>query len=335
MKIAFFEIEKEEEKQTIKDTLQDKNVLKFFNDILSPNNVEEVSDFDIISVFIYSKLDKQMLNKLSNVKFIATRSTGFDHIDIKKCKEKNIVVSNVPSYGQNTVAEHAFALILTLSRNICKAASRTKKDKFSTDGLIGFDLKGKTIGVVGVGDIGLHVIRIAKGFGMNVLAFDVKQSEILSEVLGFEYTSLEGLLANSDIISLHVPENKATHHLMNEERFKQVKKGALLINTSRGGIVDTQALIQAVENKTLSGVGLDVIEGEKIIKEEKEAVHDKESQEIINQIAKEQTLFSKDNVIFTPHIAFYSKEALMRILDTTIKNIQAFLSGEAKNNVTA
>ena len=143
MKIAFFEIEKEEEKQTIKDTLQDKNVLKFFNDILSPNNVEEVSDFDIISVFIYSKLDKQMLNKLSNVKFIATRSTGFDHIDIKKCKEKNIVVSNVPSYGQNTVAEHAFALILTLSRNICKAASRTKKDKFSTDGLIGFDLKRK------------------------------------------------------------------------------------------------------------------------------------------------------------------------------------------------
>jgi D-lactate dehydrogenase len=334
MKIAFFEVENEVEKQTIKDAFDDKNELKVFNDILNPKNVQEVSDFDIISVFIYSNVDKQVLSKLSNLKLIATRSTGFDHIDIKKCNEKNIVVSNVPSYGENTVAEHAFALILALSRNVCKAAERTREEKFTIEGLIGFDLKGKTIGVVGVGDIGLHVIRIAKGFGMNVLAYDVKQSEIISEVLGFEYTSLENLLANSDIVTLHVPENKATHHLMNKERFKQIKKGALLINTSRGGIIDTEALIRAVKDKTLAGVGLDVIEGEKIIKEEKEAVHDKENRKIMNKIANEQALFCKDNFIFTPHIAFYSKEALKRILDTTIKNIQSFLLGEAKNKVT-
>jgi len=207
-------------------------------------------------------------------------------------------------------------------------------ENFSIKGLIGFDLKEKTIGVVGVGEIGLHVIRIAKAFGMNVLAYDVTQSDILSEVLGFEYTSLENLLSKSDIITLHVPENKATHHMFNDERFNQIKKGAMLINTSRGGIIETEALIRAVNNNTLSCVGLDVIEGEKMIKEEKETLHDEEHQLMIQKIAKEQALFSKDNVIFTPHIAFYSVEALDRILNTTIENIQAFSSGNTKNVVS-
>lgn len=333
MKIAFFEIDTEREKKEIIIKLEN-NEIKVFNDILSSETIKEIKDFDIISIFIYSKIDVNVLNQLPNLKFIATRSTGFDHINIKKCKEKNVIVSNVPTYGKNTVAEHTFALILSLSRNICKAASRTSEDKFSIKGLIGFDLKGKTVGVVGVGEIGLHVIRIAKGFGMNVLAYDVKQSEILSEVLGFEYVTLNELLSNSDIVTLHVPENKATHHLIDDERFKQIKKGALLINTSRGGIVDTEALIRAVDSNILSGVGLDVIEGEKIIKEEEEAIHDRENQEIMNKIAKEKILFSKNNVIFTPHIAFYSKEALERILETTIENIQAFLSGETKNIIS-
>ena len=198
---------------------------------------------------------------------------------------------------------------------------------------MGFDLKGKTLGVVGTGQIGLHVIRIAKGFGMDVLAYDLKQNHILSEILGFNYVSLENLLPNSDIVTLHVPYNKYTHHLMNRDRFKLMRKGSILINTARGAIVDTEALIEALDQKILSGAGLDVIEGEELIKEEKQIVFDPKKIESLASIVKDHILLNKDNVVFTPHIAFYSKEALERILDTTVDNINAFISGKPQNMV--
>jgi D-lactate dehydrogenase len=267
------------------------------------------------------------------LKLITTRSTGFDHIDLEKCKKQGITVCNVPSYGENTVAEHTFALILSLSRNMCKACIRRFEQNFSIEGLEGFDLKGKTIGVIGTGQIGLHVIRIAKGFGMNVLAYDVRQNKLLSEVLGFEYVALEDLLARSDVITLHVPYMKATHHLMNKDTFKLVKKGAILINTARGSIVDTEALIEALDNKILAGAGLDVFEGEEVIKEEKQLLYDPKNLEVLNSLVKDHILLSKDNVVFTPHIAFYSKEALERILETTVENIVAFVSGKPQNVV--
>ena len=191
---------------------------------------------------------------------------------------------------------------------------------------MGFDLKEKTIGVIGAGQIGLHVIRIAKGFGMNVLAYDTRQNKILSEVLGFEYTSLEDLLVKSDVITLHVPYNKYTHHLMNRDKFKFVKKGAILINTARGSVVNTEALIEALDQKVLSGAGLDVFEGEELIKEENQLVYDTKNIEDLANIVKDHVLLSKDNVVFTPHIAFYSKEAMERILETTVENVAAFVS---------
>jgi D-lactate dehydrogenase len=231
------------------------------------------------------------------------------------------------------VAEHTFALILSLSRNICKTCIRRFEQDFSIEGLEGFDLKGKTIGVVGTGQIGLHVIRIAKGFGMNVVAYDVRQNKLLSEVLGFEYVSLEGLLASSDVITLHVPYIKATHHLMNKDTFKLVKKGAILINTARGSIVDTEALIEALDNKILAGAGLDVFEGEEVIKEEKQLLYEPKNLEVLASLVKDHILLSKDNVVFTPHIAFYSKEALERILETTVENVVAFVSGKPQNVV--
>jgi D-lactate dehydrogenase len=202
---------------------------------------------------------------------------------------------------------------------------------FSIEGLMGFDLKGRTIGVIGAGQIGLHVIRIAKGLGMNVLAYDARQNKILSEVMGFEYTSLEDLLARSDIITLHVPYNKYTHHLMNRDKFKLVKKGAILINTARGSIVDTEALIEALDKKILSGAGLDVIEGEELIKEEKQLLYDPKNIEVLADLVKDHILLSKDNVVFTPHIAFYSKEAMERILETTVENVTAFVSSNPQN----
>jgi len=189
------------------------------------------------------------------------------------------------------------------------------------------------LGVVGAGQIGLHVIRIAKGFGMNVLAYDAHPNKILSEVLGFEYTSIEDLLARSDVITLHVPYNKYTHHLMDRDKFKLVKKGAILINTARGSIVDTEALIEALDQKVLSGAGLDVFEGEELIKEEKQLVHDPKNIEDLANLVKDHVLLGKDNVVFTPHIAFYSKEAMERILETTVENVAAFVSGNPQNVV--
>jgi D-lactate dehydrogenase len=331
MRIAFFEVEYWEE-EYLKEKLSG-HQLKFSNEKLSLENAAQIKDFDALSVFIYSKIDEQIIQEIPNLKLVTTRSTGFDHIDLDVCKKRGITVCNVPSYGENTVAEHTFALILSLSRNMCKACIRRFEQDFSIEGLEGFDLKGKTIGVVGTGQIGLHVIRIAKGFGMNVVAYDVRQNKLLSEVLEFEYVTLEDLLARSDVITLHVPYMKATHHLMNKDTFKLVKKGAILINTARGSIVDTEALIDALDNKILAGAGLDVFEGEEVIKEEKQLLYDPKNLEVLASLVKDHILLSKDNVVFTPHIAFYSKEALERILETTVENVAAFISGNPQNVV--
>jgi D-lactate dehydrogenase len=331
MKIAFFEVEDWEE-EYLKKKLNG-HVLKFSNEKLSSEKTSEIKDFDAVSVFIYSKIDEQIIREIPSLKLITTRSTGFDHIDLEKCKKQGITICNVPSYGENTVAEHTFALILSLSRNMCKACIRRFEQDFSIEGLEGFDLKGKTIGVVGTGQIGLRVIRIAKGFGMNVVAYDVRQNKLLSEVLEFEYVTLEDLLAGSDVITLHVPYMKTTHHLMNKDTFKLVKKGAILINTARGSIVDTEALIEALDNKILAAAGLDVFEGEEVIKEEKQLLYDPKNLEVLTSLVKDHILLSKDNVVFTPHIAFYSKEALERILEATVGNITAFFSGKSQNVV--
>lgn len=296
-------------------------------------NASKALDAEVISVFIYSKMTEELLSHLSNLKFIATRSTGFDHIDLDTCEKNQILVSNVPYYGENTIAEHTFGLILALSRNIHKSYIRTIRNDFSIEGLKGFDLKKKTLGVVGAGRIGLHVIRVAKAFGMDVLAYDVKKDQFLADVLGFTYVSLEDLLAQSDIISLHVPYNTHTHHLINKDNIRLIKKGAILINTARGGIVDTEALLEALDQGILSGAGLDVLEGEELILEDKRMVYDSSDLETMTNLVKDHILLSKDNVVFTPHIAFYSQEALERIIDTTIENIAAFCLGSKLNVV--
>jgi D-lactate dehydrogenase len=329
MKIAFFEI-KGWEKKYLKKRLKDHD-LTFYHESLNLKNVQEIQNFDIISVFIYSKIDRQILQKLPKLKLIGTRSTGFDHINVKDCKRRKITVCNVPFYGENTVAEHTFALILSISRNIHKSYMRTIRSDFSIEGLKGFDLEGKTLGVIGAGRIGLHVIKMAKGFGMNILAYDINQDRFLAEVLGFKYVSLEELLRKSDIITLHVPYNKKTHHLINKDTIKLIKKGAILINTSRGGNVDTVALIEALDKEILCGAGLDVLEGEELIKEEKQLLYDPGKLEVLGNLVKDHILLSKDNVVFTPHIGFYSQEALERILETTVQNMLAFVSENPQN----
>jgi len=332
MKIGFFEV-KDWEKKFLKRRLKNFS-LEFYPFALEESNWKIAKKFNVISVFIYSRISKEVISSLPSLKLITTRSTGFDHIDLKEAKKRKISVCNVPFYGENTVAEHTFALILSLSRNVHKSYLRTLRGDFSIEGLKGFDLKDKTLGVIGAGHIGLHVIRIAKGFGMQVLAFDTHQNKFLAEVLGFKYVSLEHLLKNSHIITLHVPYTKSTHHLINRENINLIKKGAILINTSRGAVVDTEALIEALDKKILSGVGLDVLEGEELIKEEKQLLYDKKKLEALANLVKSHILLSRDNVVFTPHIGFYSQEALERILETTVGNIFRFLEGKPQNVVT-
>lgn len=308
--------------------------LQFVPDPLTQQFFHITKEADILSIFIYSALTKDILRRLPKLRLIATRSTGFDHIDLPTCRLRKITVSNVPSYGENTVAEHTFALILALSRNIHKAYIKTIKGDFSLEGLQGFDLKGKTLGIVGSGHIGLHVIKMAKGFGMSVLATDVHRNAFLSEVLDFRYVALETLLRQSDIVTLHVPYMPATHHLMNRRTFALMKRGALLINTARGGLVDTDALVWALDEGIIGGAGLDVLEGEELVKEERQLLSKDFSKEKLSTALKNHILLHRENVVITPHIAFDSREALQRILETTVGNIEEFLKGTPTNLVS-
>jgi len=331
-KIAFFEVE-DWEKEHIKEKLKGHDII-FFKESLTKAHMPRISKHDIIAVFIYSEIGKEVLDSLPKLRLVTTMSTGFDHIDIKECKKRGITVCNVPTYGENTVAEHTFGLILTITRKIGEAVDRTRKGDFTLGGLRGYDLKGKTIGVVGCGNIGRHVIRIARGFEMNVLVFDLFQKPKLAKKMGFRYASLENLLRNSDIITLHAPYNKATRHMINNKTIKLMKKGAVLINTSRGGLVDTGALLKALDKGAISAAGLDVLEGECFIKEEKQLLHSKFAKTCdLRTALQDHILLKRNNVYITPHNAFNSSEALYRILDTTIDNIKAFLRKKPINVV--
>jgi D-lactate dehydrogenase len=332
LKIAFFETEPWEVEH-LKSSLKEFELI-FFEDELNSNNLKEILNINILSTFIYSKIDKNVINSLKSLKYITTRSTGFDHIDLKYCTRKNILVSNVPTYGENTVAEHTFALILTLSRKIYPALERTKKGDFSLENLTGFDLKGKTLGVIGVGNIGRNVVRIAKGFEMNVLAYDLKKDQKFAKKIGFKYVPLNYLLKNSDIVTLHVPYNKATHHLVNLKNLKLFKKGCYLINTARGGVCDTTALLKGLNEGIFAGIGLDVLEDEYFIKEERELLASAFKKTYDLKTALENhILINQPNVIITPHNAFNSRDVLDKILDTTIKNIKAFIQKKPINLV--
>ncbi|MDP3765124.1 MAG: hydroxyacid dehydrogenase [Nanoarchaeota archaeon] len=331
-KIAFFELEPWERECFLKNL---KNCqLQFIDDHLNENNIGQIKNADAIGVFIYSVVNKKILEKLPNLKLIATLSTGFDHIDLKECIKRKITVCNVPHYGENTVAEHTFALILSLTRMIHKAYERTVRGDFSLDGLRGIDLQGKTIGVIGTGSIGQHVIRIARGFEMKVIAFDKFKNSKLARKLGFKYVKFENLLKHSDITTLHLPYNRSTHHLLNKKSISKMKKGVLIINTARGGIIETSAILEGLQSGRIGGAGLDVLEGECFIKEEKQILSKHFLKECdLKTVLQNHILLKQDNVIITPHNAFNSWEALHRILDTTILNINSYLKKKSINVV--
>ena len=294
---------------------------------------EELRGLQALSVFIYSHVTRDVLDALPELKIIATRSTGFDHIDLEACRNRGIAVSNVPSYGENTVAEHSIALLLMLSRKVHQSVLQMRSGRVDLAELTGFDLQGKTIGVIGAGHIGLHVIRIARGFGMHVLAFDVRRDPFVADLLGFEYATMDRLLAESDIVTLHSPLTEKTHHLLGREQFARMKPGAMIVNTARGGLIDTDALVEALESGKLGGAGLDVLEGEELIKEEKQLLQQPLDVERLRMAVRNRVLLARDNVVFTPHNAFNSREALVRILEVTLANLEAFRAGQPANRV--
>lgn len=333
MKIACYEI-KDWEAEYLKKKLKGHRIT-FTQECLCEKNL--VKDANALCVFIYSKIDNKIINKVKKLKLITTRSTGYDHIDFKNAQKKGITVCNVPSYGENTVAEHAMALLLTISRRTYEGYDRVRDGNYSPEGLTGFDLKGKTIGVIGTGKIGQHLIRMAKGFEMKIIAYDAYPNKALAKTLGFEYVKkLDDLLKKSDVISLHVPYCPATHHLINQKNIMKLKKGCVLINTARGGCVETEAILVGLRKGRLKATGLDVLEEESFLTEELELLSDsfkKYKNADIKAVLQEHMLIEHPAVIVTPHNAFNSTEALTRILDTTIDNIKAFAKKKPVNTV--
>lgn len=337
MKIAFFETS-EEDKKILTELLPGEELF-FSNEKLTIDNAASVGDAEVVSVFINSEIRKEALGLLPNLKLITTRSTGYDHIDHAYAAIKGIAVATVPAYGSRTVAEFAFGLILNISRKIYAAHHELQEyDSFDISMYEGFDLEGKTLGVVGTGRIGKNVIKIAKGFNMNVLAFDSFPDQNFSAEAGFQYVKLEDLLARSDIVTVHVPYMKETHHLINADNIKLFKKGSYLINTARGEIVDTETLLGAIKDGTIAGAGLDVLEGERYMKEEIELLTNKrdeetETKEGFRTLLESHALIHIPQVLVTPHIAFFSREAKLEILKTTADNIKLFISGAPQNLV--
>ena len=332
MKIAFFEVFKTEEK-IIKDFFKEHDVI-CFEEKLNEETSFEAREAEVISIFINSEINQNIIDSLPNLKFIATRSTGYDHIDHKYAESKGIKVSNVPAYGTHTVAEYTFALLLSLSRKIYIACNHLKQDAdFSISALQGFDLYKKTIGIVGTGKIGKNVIKIAKGFGMNVVAFDLYPDLEFAKENNFEYKNLNDLVAESDVLSLHIPYTKENYHLINKKVISEMKKGMYLINTARGELIDTDALIWGLESKVIGGAGLDVLESERELKTELEVlshIYKAEKVKDYKTLLEDRVLIDMPNVIVSPHIAFFSKEAEDGIVKVTMDNINGFINNFQK-----
>jgi D-lactate dehydrogenase len=302
---------------------------------LDARNAAAHADAEIISTFLTSSLDSGILAKFPNLRMIAVRSTGYDNVDLEYCHAHKITVCNVPDYGDVTVAEHAFALLLALSKRLISCIDATRQGNFAFHPEPGFELRGKLLGVVGTGRIGRRAIEIACGFGMEVIAYDQFPRPDEAERLGFRYDSFREVIANADILTLHVPATPETVGLMDDNAFSLMKRGVILINTARGTIIDIAALVRALSSGKVGGAGLDVLPNEPLLREEtrlfgKEAP----TSESFRNIAADHALLHFSNVIITPHNAYNTTEALRRIINMSIKDIQAFTAGQPINCVS-
>lgn len=326
MKIAFFSTKSYDKESFERTNTGGKHQLSFFEASLSVDTAPLAQGHDAVCLFVNDKADKETIEQLAakGIKLIALRSAGFNHVDLAAAAKNNIKVVRVPAYSPEAVAEHAMALILTLNRKTHKAYNRVREGNFSLERLTGFTLHGKTAGVVGTGKIGHAFCRIAQGFGCRVIAYDLFPNEELKKT-GVEYVSMDDLFAQSDIISLHSPLVPETHHLINKKAFAKMKKGAMLINTSRGAVINTKDAIDALKTGQLGYLGIDVYE------QEEQLFFKDLSDRIIpdDMIAR---LMTFPNVLITSHQGFFTKEALEQIAKVTLGNVDDFEKGKTLAN---
>lgn len=330
MKILFYSAQPYDQRYFTASNQSHNYELRFLEYPLNEDNTALVKDETIVCVFVNDQVNAAVLQLLhkKGVKLIALRCAGFNNVDLKTAAALGIKVVRVPAYSPHAVAEHAITLLLALNRKICKANSRIRDNNFTLNGLEGFDLYQKTVGVIGTGNIGAVFCKIMLGFGCKVLAYDVKSDPSLVAA-GVAYVAVDTLLANSDIISLHCPLMDATYHLINAATIATMKRGTTLINTSRGALIDTKAVIEGLKNGHIGALGIDVYE-----QEEQLFFHDHSGSIILDDIISRLMTFP--NVLITAHQGFFTQEALTQIADTTLGNISSFINGkQLLNEVTA
>ena len=322
-------------------------------DITFVCQLDEVpADAEIVCVFLTEKVTEEFAATHPGLKFICTRSQSTDHLDLAAFNARDIAIANVGNYSENSVAEHTFALILALSRRLREVMSAAKSPtRFSYEETRAFDLCGRTIGIIGMGHIGQRVSSLAHAFQMKVIASDVETPEDIARTLQFDFVPFDELLARSDIISLHATLSSRTYHLMNRETFARCKRGAILINTARGALVDTVALREALDSGILGGAGLDVLQDERVLRDTASHImtddiikhlrsdalageaHDAERVRELDELMLADAVLHRKNVVFTPHVAFNSEESVLRRNQSTVENIEAYLEGRMLNRV--
>lgn len=297
--------------------------LEYFETHLGPHIINAVQSTDAVCVFVNDKLNAHVLEELSlkGVKVIALRCAGFNNVDLEAAKLYGIKVCRVPAYSPEAVAEHAVAMVLTLNRKTHKAYNRVREQNFSLNGLLGFNVHGKTVGVLGTGNIGAAFCKIMIGFGCKLIAYDVAPNlELIN--MGVKYMMMDDLFKNADILSLHCPLNESTHHVINADALHIMKSGVMLINTSRGGLIDTKAVIDALKSKQIGYLGIDVYE-----QEDKLFFRDLSANIIEDDTI--QRLMSFPNVLVTAHQAFFTEDAMKQIATITLNNVNELLNGKA------
>lgn len=327
IKIAFFDTKDYDKKLFDKFNKNYNYQITYFESKLNKETAHFAEGHDVVCIFVNDNADSETLQILENcgVKLIALRCAGFNNVDVEN--KGNLKIVRVPQYSPYAVAEHTVALLLNINRKIYKSYQRVKKYNFSLDGLLGFDIHGKTIGVIGTGKIGQAFMQIMKGFGVEILAYDIYRNNEISKNIGFKYVELEELLRKSDIISLHCPLTKDTKDIINKNNIEKMKDGVIILNTSRGKLIDTESLIDGLASGKVEGVGLDVYEDE-------EEFFLKDMSNSYKRDKNLSLLISMPNVIITSHQAFFTIEALNKIVSDTLENIkQIFENGECENEI--
>lgn len=327
MKVAVFNTKPYDQHFLEQANQQHHHELKFLNPCLDLATVSLAEGCEAVCIFVNDRLERETLQTLAQqgTRLIALRCAGYNNVDLNAAKELNIDVVRVPAYSPYAVAEHAIALILTLNRKIHRAYNRVREGNFALNGLLGFDLHGRTVGIIGTGKIGRIAGQILHGFGCRILAYDLYPHEEFAQKYG-EYVPLKKLLRQSDIISLHCPLTPDTHHLINDRTISQMKPGVMLVNTSRGGLIDTKAVIRGLKSKQIGHLALDVYE------EENQIFFEDLSGEIIEDDVFER-LLTFPNVIITGHQAFFTIDALKNIAETTLSNITAIANNQSCPNL--